>query len=422
MSRRDRIFLIISLIGIVYIFFGSLSFQSKVQSGTEMSEHDNSLSENSGDVFDDLNSDQGMSAGDSSDSGAAEDGEVPPATDTLSGEDTADNEKNVEGDSFYRKLAAHEDVNILIIGDAIGAGLGSSDEANRWDQLLKTYLERKYKTSVNIQNECFGGTSSYGIYVHLKNLADISTDYDLVIVCCGQNDSDDGFSEIYEALLRNINLAFPSGSVLCILESTQREMTDKMMTVKNLAEHYYAGLVDTITAFAKNYDSLSDKNGFYPNDEGQEMYFRSIINVIDPLVSAGNGTKIGIADAELPDPVNPEVINYDVLRFYPADALDRTDAIRYTMKLPFTDTDGTVMDRAEGVLGIVVNAPVGEHPVTAAIDGEILGETGIINYTDTDENRYHNFGSFSAGKTVRIKFETEEVADRMIGIYISSSE
>jgi hypothetical protein len=92
------------------------------------------------------------------------------------------------------------------------------------------------------------------------------------------------------------------------------------------------------------------------------------------------------------------------------------------MTLPYTDSEGAVLDSAAGMLGIEMYSPVGEYPVTAAIDGEILGETNIINYTEFDEARYYNFGSFTAARTIRIKFETEEAADRFTGLYVSSAE
>ena len=463
MSRRDIICVVLSLIGIVYIVFGSLPSPGEVQTGQNAAESSTVSEIDSGDVQ------EGTDAGKTEDAGKASaekeantdtskqqsnaknsddkspvisgsGSSIPPATrtgdsasdrdkntsdktkseDRSSSEDESSGKQKLEAGSFFQKLTAHEDVKILVIGDSIGAGLGASDEANRWDHLLQIYLQRKYNISVDIQNECFGGCTSYGTYVHLKELLDRAPNYDLTIVCCGQNDADDGFSEIYEALLRNISTGIPKSSVICILESTQKTMTDRMMTIRDLAEHYYAGVADTIAAFEKNYDSLSE-GGFYPNDEGQEMYFRTIINIIDPLAVAGNGIKIGAADSTaFPDPVNSNVTQYDVLRFYPAEQFERTDAIRYTMTLPYTDAEGAVWDNMSGMLGIEMYSPVGEYPVTAAIDGEILGETNIINYTEFDEARYYNFGSFTAARTIRIKFETEEAADRFTGLYVSS--
>ena len=482
MSRRDTICVVLSLIGIFYIVFGSLMSGGEVQTGQNAAESSITSEAGSREVTQKADTGKTDAAGKTAnaektdsagkaDSAAKTDGgnkanttapeqqgnaknnadttpaasangrSIPPATrekasdkgestsnksekktsEESNPEDKSSGDKKAVAESFFQKLAAHEDVNILVIGDSIGAGIGASDEANRWDNLLRTYLQRKYKASVNIQNECFGGCTSYGTYVHLKSLTQTNSNFDLTIVCCGQNDSDDGFSQIYEALLRNINAGIPRSSVICILESTQKGMTDRMETIRDLAVHYHAGIADTISAFTKNYDSLSS-NGFYPNDEGQEMYFRTIANIIDPLADAGNGIKIGAADSvKLPDPVNADVTEYDVLTFYPADQLERTDAIRYTMTLPYTDSEGAVLDSAAGMLGIEMYSPVGEYPVTCAIDGEILGETNIINYTEFDEARYYNFGSFTAARTIRIKFETEEAADRFTGLYVSSA-
>lgn len=354
----------------------------------------------------------------------AEDTEaVPPATDVTSGKSSAEVPGEGEsGSSFFQKLASHQDVRILVIGDSVGLGIGASDVSNRWDHMLKTYLERKYESNVTVQNECFGGCPSYGVYVRLKKLAQQEGDFDLTIVCCGQNDSNDGFSEIYEALLRNLNIEYPKSSVICILESTQKAMTNKMLTVQNLADYYWAGVADTVKAFAKDYELLT-LNGFYPNDEGQEMYFRTLINLIDKLVSEGCGVKIGGKGYyDVPLPLRPEVASYDHLSFYPASELVRADELHYDLNLPYADSEGRTIGPVAGRLGIEMFVNTGEFPVRALVDGVYLGETNIINYTEFEEARYYNFGGFEAGQQIRIEFDTQEAADRFTGIYLSTAE
>ncbi|MDO4804425.1 MAG: SGNH/GDSL hydrolase family protein [Lachnospiraceae bacterium] len=354
---------------------------------------------------------------------------IPEATESdasrtaAESDDGSKSEASADTDaSFFQKLAQHQDVRILVIGDSIGLGVGASDVSNRWDALLEAYLGRKYESAVTVQNECFGGCPSYGVYVRLKQLAEREEDYDLTIVCCGQNDSDDGFAEIYEALLRNINIEFPRSSVICILESTQKEMTDKMDTVQSLAKYYRAGVADTVEAFAKNYESLT-QGGFYPNDEGQEMYFRTIINLIDPLVDEGCGVKIGGKDVlDLPLPVNPEVVNYDHLTFYPVSELASMDEVHYELDLSNANSAGVAIGPVSGRLGVEMLAPTGEFIVRTLVDGQMLGETNIINYTENDEARYYNYGGFTAENQIQVEFESQEAAERLTGIYVSTAE
>ena len=231
MSRRDTICVVLSLIGIFYIVFGSFMSGGEVQTGQNAAESsitsqagsrevtekaDTGKSDAAGKTDNAAKTDNAGKAGNAgkTDSGnktstdasaqksdarnnvdttpaaSANGRSIPPATREKAsdkGEDTSNKsdkkkseesnaadkssgDKKAVAESFFQKLAAHEDVNILVIGDSIGAGIGASDEANRWDNLLRTYLQRKYEASVNIQNECFGGCTSYGTYVADKTI------------------------------------------------------------------------------------------------------------------------------------------------------------------------------------------------------------------------------------------------------------
>ena len=99
-------------------------------------------------------------------------------------------------DSFYQMLYNGLDVNVLIVGDSIGAGSGASDNDHRWANLLKANLESKYGVSVNLTNVSMGGNASYAGYVRTMSLND-DVAYDLVVLCYGQNDSNANFSLYY---------------------------------------------------------------------------------------------------------------------------------------------------------------------------------------------------------------------------------
>lgn len=44
-------------------------------------------------------------------------------------------------DSFYQKLADGFDVNVLIVGDSIGAGAGTQTDGQQWYTQLQSYLK-----------------------------------------------------------------------------------------------------------------------------------------------------------------------------------------------------------------------------------------------------------------------------------------
>ena len=99
-----------------------------------------------------------------------------------------------ENDSFYQKLEDGFDVNILIVGDSIGAGAGTKTAGNQWFEQLKSYLRKEYGIRVGMTNVSMGGNASYAGYVRVMALED-EEDYDLAILCYGQNDSPDGFEK-----------------------------------------------------------------------------------------------------------------------------------------------------------------------------------------------------------------------------------
>ena len=59
-----------------------------------------------------------------------------------------------KNDSFYQKLSDGFDVNILIVGDSIGAGSGSTN-GNGWASLVQAGIQKKYGVKANLTNICF---------------------------------------------------------------------------------------------------------------------------------------------------------------------------------------------------------------------------------------------------------------------------
>lgn len=190
-------------------------------------------------------------------------------------------------DSFYQKLVDGFDVNVLVVGDSIAEnGQGEKGRCT----LLQNNLRKTYNNRVSFTNVSMGGNASYAGYVRTMALND-DVGYDLAIICYGQNDGADGFSTNYESIIRAIRSKYPDCSIISILESSQREYTEKMTTIQSICEHYSIPIADTIDAFnnlGKAYEDLSN-DGVHPNDAGQEIYFETVKEVIDDNVAASTG-------------------------------------------------------------------------------------------------------------------------------------
>lgn len=136
---------------------------------------------------------------------------------------------------------------VNMYGIFIHKNAGSQGEKG-WCTLLQNNLRKTYENSVSFTNVSMGGNASYAGYVRTMALND-DVGYDLAIICYGQNDGADGFSTNYESSIRAIRTKYPDCSIIAILESSQREYTEKMTTIQNICDHYSIPVADTIAAF-----------------------------------------------------------------------------------------------------------------------------------------------------------------------------
>ena len=241
-------------------------------------------------------------------------------------------EKLFNNDSFYQKLSDGFDVNILIVGDSIGAGSGASKNEDKWFNILSNKLNDEYKVKVNIKNVSMGGNTSYAGYVRTMML-DENENYDLVIICYGQNDENSNFSLYYEFIIQAIKTRFPKSSIISFLESSQRTYTEKMKTIQSLSEHYDFLIADTIEPFKKDYDNLT-KDGTHPNSDGQKVYSNVIFDVIQNGVTNHRGF----------DKTNDVVINENVKYFEPFKYIDSKKFKRENNTFILqTEVDGAIL-------------------------------------------------------------------------------
>lgn len=311
--------------------------------------------------------------------------------------------KQIEAeDSFYQKLADGFDVNVLVVGDSIAEG-GQGEKG--WCTLLQNNLRKTYGNSVSFTNVSMGGNASYAGYVRTMALND-NVDYDLAIICYGQNDGFDGFSTNYESIIRAIRSKYPDCSIISILESSQRTYTEKMTTIQNICEHYSIPVADTIAAFnnsGKAYDDLTG-DGVHPNEAGQEIYFETVKAVIDDNVAASTGK---MADVDV---INADVHKFDNFIWYDASSdFERVD-----------DTTFTISTSASGILGIDYTYESGDNKADIYVDGELF-ESPTVTF-DYDFSQRHILvvsDDCTVENEIKVVFTSKEQADGFKGMCFS---
>lgn len=308
-------------------------------------------------------------------------------------------------DSFYQKLADGFDANILIVGDSIGEGAGTETDGQQWFKQLQTYLQNVNKGKVSVTNVSMGGNTSYAGYVRTMVLND-DVDYDLAIICYGQNDRTDGFSTNYESIIQAIRTKYPDCSIISILESSQREYTEKMTTIQSICEHYSIPVADTIAAFnnsGKAYDDLTG-DGVHPNDAGQEIYFETVKAVIDDNVAASTGK---MTDTNV---INADVHKFDNFVWYDASSdFERVD-----------DTTFTISTSASGILGIDYIYESGDNKADIYVDGELF-ESPTVTF-DYDFSQRHILvvsDDCTVKNEIKVVFTSKEQADGFKGMCFS---
>lgn len=305
---------------------------------------------------------------------------------------------------FYEKLNNALDVNILIIGDSIGSG---TDE-NSWAGQLELFLEEEYGGEVLLTNISMGGNTSYAGYVRTMVLND-EIEYDLAIVCYGQNDSLENFSMYYESIYRAINSKYEQCSIISILESSQREYTEKIEVIQELANHYNVDVADTIAAFSESdyeYDELSD-DGVHPNTFGKTVYFETIQKIIETNIENDMTTSL----EEIPI-VNDGVVNLDYFQFLDVSEFERIDEYSYEIEI----------DAFEGILGIYYTVISGENSVDIYMDDELFVTKAVLFDYDFSQYKIHIISEdVMIEKKIKLVFHTEEQADQFKGIALSTN-
>ena len=305
---------------------------------------------------------------------------------------------------FYQKLKSGRDVNILVVGDSIGGGAGST-EGNSWAELLKEWIENTYYCRCVLTNISLGGNTSYAGYVS-EMLLDDGTEYDLAIICYGENDGTSGFVKEYEAIIRGLNRKYKNCALISILESSQKTYTRKIKDIISLAGHYDYPVADTIEAFEKSGKSFEDLcvDDKHPNDEGYKLYFDTISGIIEKKCTAyeAHETK-DVA------PYDPEVKEYDTFYYIGSPDCVRTDKKTWEIKF-----NGSL----SGKLGIDHELLPGGGSLSVYADGELITEENYEWDYDYPLKAIHkiNDSGCSVNENIRLEFSSSEMADSFSGL------
>lgn len=299
-----------------------------------------------------------------------------------------------------------ETYSILIVGDSIGEGAGASEPVYKWYRLLAPFLEEKFQCQVEITNVSIGGSTSYGGYVKVMEL-DSKEEFDLIIICYGENDAEEEFSLYYEALLRALHRKYPASPKLAILESSQREYSVKIKMIQSLCQHYGVYIADTIQGFAESglpYDTLCD-DGVHPNNEGQRIYYETVKAAIEALPVGTVAETV-----ETIEPMNEKASEFTVFQYVPLEQFHKVDELTYELAI-----------KASGRLGIDYTSVSGVNEIYVTIDGRTLADRESFWAYDFQQQRIEVLLNECVIKdTIRIHFSSVEQAANFHGIMISS--
>lgn len=305
--------------------------------------------------------------------------------------------KNSLGRDFYRKLKHGQDVSILIVGDSIGNGDGASDDAHKWENLLKEKIEKTYHNKVSITNISMGGTTSFAGFARLKTVDD-EEDFDLAIICYGQNDEDVNFAEYYESIIQAIYAKYDDIDIISILESSQREYTSKMEAIKWICGAYSIPVADTIGAFNASEIPYSELTvgGVHPNDTGQIIYAETVEGVIRDKLARNRLTEWNL--------------NYEDADYYSFNDCIRVDDTTWKANVSY----------GMGRIGIFRDVLPGEAKITITIDDGQTVELDENWPLDVVKLDFYEISkeTYEVTESITIQFDTKESADRFWGILV----
>ena len=310
--------------------------------------------------------------------------------------------------NVYAKIAQGKHISILVAGDSIGAGSGASKPEFSFASRLKTFLQEKYSVSSTVVNTSMGGNTTYASIIRAFKL-NKDLNFDLVILCSGENDNAITLGQYYEALIRNIKNKYPNADIISILQSSQKTYTDKIKTIQIITQHYNIPTVDTIIPFTNgengSYSSLT-VDGIHPTNKGYSLYAKALETLIEQNMQNNQKSK----KHKLPPPIFANSIKHSCFIELSTNTLTRTE----------NTFIGKINLPVSSFIGIEVNFITGTNSYEIYVNEKNLVKKEFYwKYpnkhfiTDISET------SFTGPQTIKITFDSPYQADSFKGFFVT---
>ncbi|WP_166238576.1 SGNH/GDSL hydrolase family protein [Paenibacillus turpanensis] len=189
--------------------------------------------------------------------------------------------------SFYEKIANSAQIEILVVGDNIGGGLGVNSSDQTWYSHVQAKLRTLYNASLDFDLNPTGAPTVLDGLVDYA-MSQTKEKYDLVFVCFGYFDQEytsmSEFSRHYEQLIRTLKEEKKNPEIYVIIEHNMYN-DQYAEEIKKLSHYYDVPYVDT--RGAESVAKAADSSEIYPDEEGQHLYSNAIIQVIEQQLRKG---------------------------------------------------------------------------------------------------------------------------------------
>lgn len=307
--------------------------------------------------------------------------------------------------TFKDKVEAGLQTSLLVVGDSIG---GSLDE-NDWCMLLAKKLDEE-GIRTNIDNVSLGGNTVFAGY---SQIAKYESDVDIIIFCFGQNDADnEDFPIMYENMIRMAKEKYPKAVEIAILESSQREYTNKINEIIELCNYYdipYADMIDAYNNSGMEYDELTS-DGTHPNAKGKELYADTAYKVIDSRilkVKEPFSLSRYFTKPSIPKPINSITRKASHYRYISKEAFE-VDGLTISLDV---DDEYTYV----GADALFIR---GEHGIVGRLEDE---SKFYIAYTWNYDSQHHVYKGSNdqpiSGK-ITITFDCQDAFDNFYGLIL----
>ena len=308
--------------------------------------------------------------------------------------------------SFYQKLENGYGTDILILGDSTAADADFS--------ALSEHLQSKYLSAsgsaVNVANLANADGNLLCDVLRVNEMPD-KPDYDLTILCYGQNDSGNDVTQNFESLIVALKSRFPDCSIICTIEPGFHAITTELQAMTDVCSAHHVPVINLFSEFydkgADSYFDYFDSSQTSLGEKGIDEWNTLLCALIDENVAQSTGK---MDDRPMISRKSEEMAK---LRFIPIDdvRVSRTDDTSYSLDF-----------KAKGASYILHKQDVGGSDVKVIAD-DILYQFGKPCGVKTPDGSYiipiHE--ERSCERDFTITFSSKELADGLEGFYLIES-